>query len=143
DLGIAAFLLSSLPFALRLWTAPARRRADLLAVAAALGLAIGTKYAAATLALPFLAVAAAAVVRRRPIDARGAALALLAVTATGGFWYARNAAITGNPFYPVALPGARLPALYGAAEMRAWEYHVPVSDLRALGILWLGAGIGF
>ena len=143
DLGVAAFLLSSLPFTIRLWSAPPPRRADLLTAAAALGLAIGTKYAAATLSLPFLALAAAAAVRRRPIDGRGAALALLVLTAAGGFWYVRNATVTGNPFYPVAVPGLGLPALYGGAEMRAWEYHLPVSDLRALGTLLLGAGVGF
>jgi len=143
DLGIAAFLLAALPFALRLWTAAQPRRADLVTAAGAIGLAIGSKYAAATLALPFLALAAAAWLRRRPIDARGAVLALLVMTATGGFWYVRNTALTGNPFYPVAVPGLGLPALYGGAQMRAWDYHVPVSDLRALGALLLGAGVAF
>ena len=40
-------------------------------------------------------------------------------------------------------PGPSLPALYGRAEMRAWDYHVPVGDLRALGSMLIGAGIGF
>jgi hypothetical protein len=143
DLGMAACLLAALPFALRPWTAGVARRADLLAAAAAIGLAIGTKYAAASLALLFATLTAGAWVRRRPLDLRGAALALAAVLATGGFWYVRNAAVTGNPFYPVAVPGLHLPALYGAAQMRAWDYHVPVGDLAALGGMLLGAGIGF
>src|SRR4029077_11378439 len=46
DLGFAACLLTALPFALRLWHARVPRRADLLTVATAIGLAIGTKYAA-------------------------------------------------------------------------------------------------
>ena len=143
DLGMAACLLAALPFALRLGTAGVARRADLLAAATAIGLAIGTKYAAASLALLFVALTAAAWLRRRPLDLRGAALALAAVLATGGFWYVRNAAVTGNPFYPVAVPAMHLPALYGSAQMRAWDYHVPVGDLPALGSMLLGAGIGF
>jgi len=143
DLGLAAFLLAALPFVVRLATAPAPRRADLITAAAAIGLAIGTKYAAATLALPFAAVAAGAWLRRRPLDLPGAALAAAVLVATGGFWYARNAIVTGNPFYPVAVPGLSLPALYGRAEMRAWDYHLPVGDLRALASTWVAGGVGF
>jgi hypothetical protein len=143
DLGFAAFLLASLPFSTRLWNATAPRRADLLTIAVAVGLAAGTKYAAATLALPFAALGGLAWLRARPLDLRGGAAALALVLATGGFWYLRNAIVTGNPFYPVAVPALPLPALYGRAEMRAWEYHVPVSDLRALGSMLLAAGIGF
>ena len=65
DLGLAAFLLASLPFARRLWHAPRLDRRDLLAFATAIGLAIGTKYAGATLAVPFAVVAAVALARRR------------------------------------------------------------------------------
>jgi hypothetical protein len=145
DLGFAACLAASLPFAIRLWNARAPRRADLLAAATAIGLGVGTKYAAAALALPFVVLIAAAWFRRRPLDLRGAALAFAIVLATGGFWYVRNAIVTGNPFYPVApaVPGLRLPALYGRPEMWAWDYHVPVSDVRELGSLLRGAGIGF
>jgi hypothetical protein len=143
DLGFAAFLLASLPFSIRLWNATAPRRADLLTVAVAVGLAAGTKYAAATLALPFAALAVLAWLRARPLDLRGGAAALALALATGGFWYIRNAIVAGNPLYPVALPGLPLPALYGRAEMRDWEYHVPVGDLRALGSMLLAAGIGF
>jgi hypothetical protein len=145
DLGFAACLAASLPFAIRLWTARDRRRRDLLAATTAIGLAIGTKYAAAALALPFIVLAAAGWLRRRPIDLRGGAVAFAVVLATGGFWYVRNAAVTGNPLYPVAVAATalRLPALYGRPEMQAWDYHVPVADVRELGSLLLGAGIGF
>jgi len=119
-------------------------RADLMVFAAAIGLAAGSKYAGAALALPFAAVGAIALVRRRrAIGARDVWLALAIVLASGGFWYARNILVTGNPLYPVAVPGLPLPALYGGAEMRAWEYHLPVADLGALGATLLGAGIGF
>jgi len=143
DLGFAACLLASLPFALRVWTSDVPRRGDLLAAATAIGLAIGTKYAAAALAVLFVTLTAGGWLRRRPLDVRGAALALALILATGGFWYVRNAVVTGNPFYPVAVPGLHLPALYGRAEMRAWDYHVPVGDFKALGSMLIDAGIGF
>jgi len=143
DLGFAACLLASLPFALRVWMADVPRRSDLLAAATGIGLAIGTKYAAAALALLFVTLTAGGWLRRRPLDIRGAALALAIVLATGGFWYVRNAVVTGNPFYPVAVPGLHLPALYGRAEMGAWDYHVPVGDFKALGSMLIDAGIGF
>jgi 4-amino-4-deoxy-L-arabinose transferase-like glycosyltransferase len=145
DLAFAACLAASLPFAIRLWTARERRRGDLLAAATAIGLAIGTKYAAAALALPFIGLTAGGWLRRRPIDLPGSALAFAVALATGGFWYVRNAAVTGNPLYPVAVPGTglRLPALYGRPEMWAWDYHVPIADVRELGSLLLGGGIGF
>jgi len=143
DLGLAACLLASLPFLLRLYDDRHPRREDLLTVAVALGLAAGTKYAAATIALPFAALAGGAWLRRRPLDLGGAAIALVLMLATGGFWYLRNAVVTGNPFYPVAVPGLSLPAIYGRMEMRAWEYHLPVTDWGALGGMLVDAGIGF
>jgi len=145
DLGLAACLLSSLPFALRLWRARMPGRADLLVFAVAIGLAVGSKYAGAALALPFVAIGVIALVRRwRSTDLRRPlAYAFVAVLATGGFWYVRNLLVTGNPFYPVAPPGLPLPSLYGGAEMRAWAYHLAVGDLGALGAMLLGPGIGF
>ena len=65
DLGLAACLLSSLPFALRLWRARMPGRADLLVFAVAIGLAVGSKYAGVALALPFVAIGVIALVRRR------------------------------------------------------------------------------
>jgi hypothetical protein len=144
DLGLAAFLLSSFPFASRLWRVPGPRRTDLVTIAVALGLAVGTKYAGAVLALPFLIFATAAIARARLADARGIVLFAAALLATGGFWYVQNAVIAGNPFYPIAaVPGLPLPALYGGKEMRAWDYHVPISDLGELGSMVIASGIAF
>jgi hypothetical protein len=143
DLGLAAFLLASLPFALRLGHGT-RPRADLIAAATGIGLAVGSKYAGFMLALPFVAVAGIAVARnRRAIGIVGIAPAVGVVLATGGFWYIRNLVLTGNPFYPVAVPLLPLPALYGGAEMRAWEYHVPVTELDTLAAMLIAAGVGF
>jgi hypothetical protein len=148
DLGMAALLLSSLPFAVRLSRTGAA--GDLLPCAAALGLGLGTKTVAIVLALPFALLAVLAVRRgsRRAAAAGGRSrqagaltAALLVVLATGGFWYARNLWLTGNPIYPVSTLG--LPGLYGQAAMRAWDYHLPLADLGALGAMLTAAGVGF
>jgi hypothetical protein len=138
DLGMAALLLACLPFVFRLRRQA--RAADLLAAAAALGLAIGTKYAAAPLALPFLAAIAVAS-RQARFRAPVVAGALLVLLATGGFWYVRNLIVTGNPWYPVTTLG--LPGLYDRRLMRAWDYHLPVGELGPLGEMLGAAGIGF
>jgi hypothetical protein len=94
--------------------------------------------------VPFAVAGVAALARPgRRVGARDGALAATVVVATGGFWYVRNVAVTGNPFYPVAFPGLPLPALYGGAEMRAWDYHVPIGDLAAFGSMLIAAGVGF
>ena len=64
DLGLAALLLASLPFSLR--AARAGRGGDLLTAAAALGLAVGTKYVGLPLALPFAVVAVLSARSGRP-----------------------------------------------------------------------------
>ncbi len=135
DLGLAALLLASLPFALR---------GELVAAAAALGLAIGTKYVGLVLALPFAALAGA-IAARTPgaITARRLLAAAAVGLATGGFWYLRNAAVTGNPLYPGAFPGLSLPALYDAAAMRAWDYHLPLGDVSMLFAMFVDASLGF
>ncbi|HZL18679.1 MAG TPA: hypothetical protein VFG23_13130 [Polyangia bacterium] len=148
DLGMAALLLSSLPFAVRLSRSAARR--DLFVCAAALGLALGTKTVAIVLALPFALLAILAVGRGRARagtpgarwpSAAAVIAGLLVVLATGGFWYARNAWLTGNPIYPLRTLG--LPGLYDRATMRAWDYHLPIADLGALGTMLTAAGMGF
>jgi 4-amino-4-deoxy-L-arabinose transferase-like glycosyltransferase len=139
DLGMAALLLATLPFLDRLRKRP--NDGDLLTAAAALGLAIGTKYVAALMAMPFAVAMVAVLVKQRRARPRVLAAAAAVVMATGGFWYARNAWLTGNPFYPVASFG--LPGLYDRAAMRAWIYHLPTTDLRALAAIWIAAGKGF
>ena len=138
DLGLAALLLASLPFTLRV--ARLARAGDLVTAAAALGLAAGTKYVGLPFALPFALAAALSSKsgRPRPRDLMAAAAV---VFATGGFWYLRNALVTGNPFYPVATLG--LPGLTDRAAMRAWIYHLPIGDLDALGEMLGAAGFGF
>jgi 4-amino-4-deoxy-L-arabinose transferase-like glycosyltransferase len=138
DLGMAALLLAGLPFVLRLRRGTGS--ADLLTAAAALGLAVGTKYAALPLAAPF-ALALGLAAARRPARPAAVAATLAVLVATGGFWFLRNLALTGNPFYPVATLG--FPGLYDRARMRAWDYHLPAGDVAALGQMLVAAGVGF
>ncbi|MFL5308481.1 MAG: phospholipid carrier-dependent glycosyltransferase [Polyangia bacterium] len=138
DLGMAALLLAGMPFVFRLRRAAGT--ADLLAFAAALGLAIGTKYAAAPLAVPFAIVVALTVARQR-MRASHVAAAIALTLGLGGGWYLRNALVAHNPWYPVATLG--FPGLYDQATMRAWDYHLPVADLGALGEMIGAAGFGF
>jgi hypothetical protein len=144
DLGLAACWLTAMPFALRLWRGRQPRRADLLTFAVAIGLTSGSKYAGAALALPLAAMVAIALARDfRQVEIRAVAPALAAALGTGGFWYVRNVVVTGNPLYPVAFPGLPLPALYGGAEMRAWDYHLARTDVAALASMLTAAGVGF
>jgi hypothetical protein len=139
DLGMAALLLASLPFALRLARSP--NAGDRLACAAALGLALGSKYVGLVLAVPFVGFAALAAARGGRPRLRGVAAAGAVLLAGGGFWYLRNAIVTGNPIYPLSAFG--WPGLYGRAEMRAWDYHLPVADLSPLGDMLTAGGVGF
>jgi hypothetical protein len=135
DLGLAAFLLASLPFA---------RRGEVAACAAALGLALGSKFVGLVLGVPF-AVYAVLMVRRRPgsVGWRDLLAAGSIVLGTGGFWYLRNLVVTGNPLYPAAVPGLHLPAVYDAAAMRRWHFHVPVGRVRKLAQMLANSGVGF
>jgi 4-amino-4-deoxy-L-arabinose transferase-like glycosyltransferase len=138
DLGLAAFLLASLPFA---------RRVELPTCAAALGLALGSKFVATVLVVPFGAFALftlfAARRRSAPVAPWQLLAAAVTLLGTGGFWYVRNALVTGNPIYPGAFPGLHLPALYDAAAMRRWYFHVPVGHLRELASKLANSGVGF
>jgi 4-amino-4-deoxy-L-arabinose transferase-like glycosyltransferase len=138
DLGMTSLLLASLPFIARLPRGAAR--GDVLGLGAALGLAAGAKYVGALLALPF-AVAGAAAAWRGRARPRDFALAVGVAALAGGMWPVRNLLATGNPFYPVAALGFR--GLYDARLMRAWDYHLPVSHLGALGGMLIASGIGF
>jgi hypothetical protein len=147
DVGAAAFFFATLPFAVRLaraGRAPAARDAGALGLAA--GLCVGAKVVGAVFTLPILAVAAGACARGGRRAWRVAAALAVAFVATGGYFYVRNLAITGNPLYPLALKlgGATLaPGIYDAATLRSSVYHVARGELAALGRLLLEPGVAF
>jgi hypothetical protein len=76
----------------------------------------------------------------RGIGLRERLAGLLTVAAmpltVAGFWYARNAMLTGNPLYPLHLEAfgrVLLRGWYGREVMPLSPYYIPVSDLGALG----------
>ena len=126
----------------------------------AAGESLGTK-SVGLVFVPPLALAALWIIARRAGSIRRAAgLAIgfvAAVLATSGFWFARNALLTGNPLYPlrVQLGGATLlQGWYGREAMRESVYYIPVEEWRAfvdilvgvldprLAPLWLAAVAG-
>lgn len=103
----------------------------------AAGLAWGTK-PTATVFIPPLLGLGAAIVLTRPAPWRsrlGRLVALLGASLIpSGFWFARNAILTGNPLYPLrvaALGRVWLPGWYGRSAMRTSPYYIPVGDLAA------------
>jgi hypothetical protein len=145
DVGAAAFLLAALPFLVRL-----RRgvggAGDAAALGCAVGLCAGAKVAGAVLVAPVVVAAALACARIDRGGARRLASLLAVGAATGAFFYARDALVTGNPIYPLrlSLAGATLaPGVYDAAALRASPYHLARGDLAGLGRLLLAPGLAF
>jgi hypothetical protein len=115
DNGVALFILAACA-ALWRW----REAPDALVLAAFfLGLAAGAKYQA-LMALPPLGV----FVLWRERRARVLATALLCFLLPCGYWYARNALLTGDPFNPV---GGRV---FGFTNWNLDDYRVQFQDLR-------------
>jgi hypothetical protein len=104
----------------------------------AAGGALGTK----TIGIVFVPVllilaALAAVIRPGSIREKAGRLLFLAVTPAvmAGYWYGRNAILTGNPLYPMHLAvGGRvlLSGWYEPKVMRFSRYYLPVQEWRAL-----------
>ena len=106
----------------------------------AAGAALGTKSVGVVFVPPLLclavrddlctAVASPSQIRRGPRSS------WLAPVVSGGFWYVRNALLTGNPLYPLELEilGRRvLTGWYLPEAMHTSPYYLPVTDWRALG----------
>ena len=129
DLALGALFAAAIFFFFR-----TRRTGELTSFilgAMALGLMLGTKYNSLPLLVLALPLAAAAKfsmmksAKRWPLVA-GTAMVLMILG--GGYWYARNAWLTGSPVYPfrVDVFGSILvPGVYGRAEMLNWIYHHP------------------
>jgi len=126
----------------------------------AAGLALGTK-SVGNLFVPPLILAGLGIVAARTRAVRptlaGWCWLLAGVATTSAFWYGRNALLTGNPLYPLAVKvGATtwLAGWYGSDAMRESIYYIPVADWRAfvdilVGVLdpravplWLAALVG-
>ena len=106
--------------------------------ALAAGEALATKPVGLVFVPPLLALVAALILfgnkTRRTRIAQLLAVLLLPFL-TGGYWYARNALLTGNPLYPleVRLLGHTLiRGWYGPGAMRLSPYYMPFGDWRSL-----------
>lgn len=128
--------------------------------ALAAGGALGTKATGVVFVPALLVLAAIAVLKREaPWPERARHLVVLAVAplVMAGFWFARNAWLTGNPLYPLHLTFAGrviLPGWYDSSVMRLSKYYIPFSSGRLFGDtvlavvdprlfpLWLAALLG-
>lgn len=127
DLGVTLFVFAAC-FAFLQWHG-SRLRAWLAIGAFFLGLAAGTKYQGLA-ALPFFA----AVLLWRDRRPASWALAMVAFALPCGYWYVRNAVMTGDPFNPI---GGRL---FGFTDWNLSDYQNQFNDLRrnaGLPSLWL------
>ena len=113
--------------------------AEICLGALAAGEALGTKAVAVVFVPPLLAVAAAVILFRR-LPRRTKIVQVLSVLlvplVTGGYWYACNALLTGNPLYPleVRVLGRTIAhGWYGPDAMRMGLYYMPFADWRARG----------
>ena len=104
----------------------------------AAGLSWGCKPTGLVFVPPMLGLAALAVLRRPiPLRSRLGHLLVLAGTPllTAGYWYARNALLTGNPLYPLQIEvGGRvlLTGWFGSDVMTRSRYYLPREDWRAM-----------
>ena len=135
-LFVAGYLIAAY-FFLRFARADGGVTALILGALAA-GEALGTKPTAVVFVAPLLAVVMAGLLFRREswrhCSGRLAIVAILPL-ATGGYWFVRNAWLTGNPLYPldVRVMGRTLwHGWYGPDAMRSSSYYLPPENLGAL-----------
>jgi hypothetical protein len=111
--------------------------ASLTLAGLAAGGAIGTKAPGVVFIPPLLGVLATVALarpgglRRR---VRDVAMVLLSPLVLGGFWFARNAWLTGNPLYPLhvtAFGRTIFPGWFGPQVMAKSRYYLSVTDWRA------------
>ncbi len=111
--------------------------------ALAAGLALGTKAVGVVFVPPLLVLGL--VIACRADGSRGRKIVRSLVIGlmpllTGGYWFFRNAWLTGNPLYPlqvVVMGKVVLAGWYGPAAMRKSLYYIPLGDWRAFGDILL------
>jgi hypothetical protein len=111
--------------------------------ALAAGAALGTKSVGVVFVPPLLGLAIAAVFTQSVATNTKVARTLLVVMAVflaGGFWFVRNAILTGNPLYPLEvrlMDRTVLSGWYGPEAMHTSPYYLPFDNWRALGDILL------
>jgi hypothetical protein len=111
--------------------------------ALAAGEALGTKAVGVVFVPPLLALAAVTILLQAA-SARIKIWRVIVITAaplvSGGFWYVRNALLTGNPLYPLevrVLGRSLLHGWYLPEAMASSPYYLPFAHWRALGDILL------
>jgi hypothetical protein len=140
DTIFVAGYLTAVAFFVRYGMDPASRAGALMLGGLAAGGAWATKPTGTVFVPPLLLVAAAIVlVRVRTWRARAAHLAVLVLAAgiMTGFWFGRNAVLTGNPLYPLDVARLGWVGWYGPDVMRLSPYYIPRADWRALADILL------
>ncbi len=118
-------------------------RSDLALGSLAAGAAIGTKAIGVVFLPPlFLLPLAAIMLQAGSVRVKmGRVLAVAVFTlVSGGYWFARNLILTGNPLYPLeirALGRTLCEGWYGPEAMRTSPYYMPVGFWRGLGDILL------
>ena len=111
--------------------------------ALAAGASLGCKAVGVVFIPPLLVLAVLAVVRsRRPVRHVVAGLGLLVLMplVPAGYWYGRNAVLTGNPLYPLrvsAFGRVWLDGWYDRGVMRFSMFYLPAGDWRSMVDLFL------
>jgi hypothetical protein len=133
---VAGYMLATYFFLRAVRGAPSTAAVCLGALAA--GLALGTKPVGVVFVPPLVALFLGAILfQTAPPRIRlvRVLLAGLLPLVTGGYWYVRNALLTGNPVYPLeirAFGRVLLGGWYTSHAMRHSPYYVPLADWRAL-----------
>lgn len=133
DIVFTAFFLMAVYFLLNAREGEGPRGFILGGLAA--GLMAGTKSVGVLYCALLLPLAVSAAVRARR-EGRGSYagtfdLWLVCIVVAGGYWYLRNLAVTGSPFYPLGLSIGGLnifPGAYGREAMIASYLHVDTSS---------------
>jgi hypothetical protein len=138
---VAGYLMAAYFFLLAAYGAGDTAAYCLGALAA--GLALGTKAVGVVFIPPLLALAAVAILVPK-VSARKKVLRTFVISlgplVSGGFWYVRNALLTGNPLYPLEvrlLGHSLLRGWYPPEAMTSSSYYLPFTYWRALGDILL------
>jgi hypothetical protein len=153
DIAVTALFVATVAYGARF--AGSGRRADMVLCGLGLGLLAGIKFFALGYAAVAWGVCSWLAARRRgPLaGARLAVASAVLSVAVGGYWYARNAAVSGSPFYPMGITagddrlaeryprpwdssflGCRRPEALELGLRAVWNYMGPCHYVAVLGL---------